>query len=90
MLNYCTYILGLFIPEEGKPPIWEILTDYYLHHLPACHYLRKRRLLTQWWDKSVLKCLPYALDEVTKSCSEMIQMQNSIEEMIDVYYDYHR
>ncbi|XP_077276266.1 polyphosphoinositide phosphatase FIG4 isoform X1 [Temnothorax americanus] len=82
--------LGLFIPEEGKPPIWEILTDYYLHHLPACHYSRKRRLLTQWWDKSVLKCLPYALDEVTKSCSEMIQVQNSIEEMIDVYYDYHR
>ncbi|KAL6268652.1 hypothetical protein P5V15_001786 [Pogonomyrmex californicus] len=82
--------LGLFIPEESKPPIWEILTDYYLHHPPACHYLRKRRLLTQWWDKSVLKCLPYALDEVTKSCSEMIQVQNSIEEMIDVYYDYHR
>ncbi|XP_012062724.1 PREDICTED: polyphosphoinositide phosphatase [Atta cephalotes] len=82
--------LGLFIPEEGKPPIWEILTDYYLHHLPACHYSRKRRLLTQWWDKNVLKCLPYALDEVTKSCSEMIQVQNSIEEMIDVYYDYHR
>ncbi|XP_039305758.1 polyphosphoinositide phosphatase isoform X3 [Solenopsis invicta] len=82
--------LGLFIPEEGKPPIWEILTDYYLHHLPACRYSRKKRLLTQWWDKSVLKCLPYALDEVTKSCSEMIQVQNSIEEMIDVYYDYHR
>ncbi|KYN11709.1 Polyphosphoinositide phosphatase [Trachymyrmex cornetzi] len=82
--------LGLFIPEEGKPPIWEILTDYYLHHLPACHYSRKRRLLTQWWDKNVLKCLPYALDEVTKSCSEMIQVQNSIEDMIDVYYDYHR
>ncbi|KYN43635.1 Polyphosphoinositide phosphatase [Trachymyrmex septentrionalis] len=82
--------LGLFIPEEGKPPIWESLTDYYLHHLPACHYSRKRRLLTQWWDKNVLKCLPYALDEVTKSCSEMIQVQNSIEEMIDVYYDYHR
>ncbi|XP_011878471.1 PREDICTED: polyphosphoinositide phosphatase isoform X3 [Vollenhovia emeryi] len=82
--------LGLFIPEEGKPPIWELLTDYYLHHLSACHYSRKRRLLTQWWDKSVLRCLPYALDEVTKSCSEMIQVQNSTEEMIDVYYDYHR
>ncbi|XP_012535278.1 polyphosphoinositide phosphatase-like isoform X2 [Monomorium pharaonis] len=82
--------LGLFIPEEGKPPIWESLSDYYLHHLPACRYLRKRRFLTQWWDKSVLKCLPYALDEVTKSCSEMIQVQNSMEDMIDVYYDYHR
>ncbi|KAG7213368.1 hypothetical protein KM043_002662 [Ampulex compressa] len=82
--------LGLFIPEEGKPPIWELLTDYYLHHKPACQYSRKTRLLTQWWDTNVLRCLPYALNEVTKTCSEMIQVQNSLEEMIDVYYDYHR
>lgn len=82
--------LGLFIPEEGKPPIWELLTDYYLHHKPACQYFRRTKLLTQWWDTAVLKCLPYALDEVTKACSEIIQVQNSMEEMIDVYYDYHR
>ncbi|XP_029042944.2 polyphosphoinositide phosphatase isoform X1 [Osmia bicornis bicornis] len=82
--------LGLFIPEEGKPPIWELLTDYYLHHKPACQYYRRTKLLTQWWDTNVLKCLPYALNEVTKSCLEMIQVQNSMEEMIDVYYDYHR
>ncbi|RLU24526.1 hypothetical protein DMN91_002615 [Ooceraea biroi] len=82
--------LGLFIPEEGKLPIWELLTDYYLHHPPASHYSRKKKLLTQWWDTNVSKCLPYALDEVTKSCSEMIQVQSSMEEMIDVYYDYHR
>lgn len=84
------YMLGLFIPEEGKLPIWELVTDYYLHHPPACQYSRKTRLLTQWWDQNVMKCLPYALNEVTKSCSEMIQVQNSMEEMIDVYYDYHR
>ncbi|XP_076239443.1 polyphosphoinositide phosphatase FIG4 [Calliopsis andreniformis] len=82
--------LGLFIPEEGKPPIWELLTDYYLHHKPACQYSRRRKLLTQWWDTNVLKCLPYALNEVTKACAEIIQVQNAMEEMIDVYYDYHR
>ncbi|KAL6438359.1 hypothetical protein ACFW04_004485 [Cataglyphis niger] len=82
--------LGLFVPEEGKSPIWELLTDYYLHHPPACRYLRKTKLLTQWWDQNVLKCLPYAFDEITKSCSEMIQVENSTEEMIDIYYDYHR
>ncbi|XP_050449978.1 polyphosphoinositide phosphatase isoform X3 [Cataglyphis hispanica] len=82
--------LGLFVPEEGKPPIWELLTDYYLHHPPACRYSRKTKLLTQWWDQNVLKCLPYAFDEITKSCSEMIQVENSTEEMIDIYYDYHR
>lgn len=82
--------LGLFIPQEGKPSIWELPTDYYLHHKPACKYLRKGRLLTQWWDKNVLKCLPYAFNEVTKTCSEMIQVQSTTEEMIDIYFDYHR
>ncbi|XP_076628632.1 polyphosphoinositide phosphatase FIG4 isoform X3 [Colletes latitarsis] len=82
--------LGLFIPEEGKPPIWELVTDYYLHHKPACQYSHRTKLLTQWWDTNVLKCLPYALSEVTKACAEIIQVQNSTEEMIDVYYDYHR
>ncbi|XP_043259032.1 polyphosphoinositide phosphatase isoform X1 [Colletes gigas] len=82
--------LGLFIPEEGKPPIWELVTDYYLHHKPACQYSHRTKLLTQWWDTNVLKCLPYALNEVTKACAEIIQVQNSTEEMIDVYYDYHR
>ncbi|KOC69018.1 Polyphosphoinositide phosphatase [Habropoda laboriosa] len=82
--------LGLFVPEEGKPPIWELLTDYYLHHKPACHYTRRTKLLTQWWDTNVVKCLPYALNEVTKACAEIIQVQNSMEEMIDVYYDYHK
>lgn len=82
--------IGLFIPEEGKPPIWELLTDYYLHHKPACQYSRRVKLLTQWWDTNVLKCLPYALEEATKACTEIIQVQNALEEMIDVYYDYHR
>ncbi|XP_043474019.1 polyphosphoinositide phosphatase [Leptopilina heterotoma] len=82
--------LGLFIPEEGKTPIWELLTDYYFHHKPACKYVRKTRLLTQWCDRNVLKCLPYALEEMTKTCSEIIQVQHSQEEMIDIYYDYYR
>ncbi|XP_046416472.1 polyphosphoinositide phosphatase isoform X2 [Neodiprion fabricii] len=82
--------LGLFVPEEGKTPLWELVTDYYLHHKPACKYTRRTKVLTQWWDKNVLKCLPYALNEVTKSCSEMIQLQHTQEEMVDVYYDYHR
>ncbi|XP_012265419.2 polyphosphoinositide phosphatase isoform X1 [Athalia rosae] len=82
--------LGLFHPEEGRLPLWEYVTDYYLHHKPACKYRRKNKVLTQWWETNVLKCLPYALAEVTKSCSEIIQVQHTQEEMIDVYYDYHR
>lgn len=82
--------LGLFIPEEGKPPIWESLTDYYLHHKLACKYSSKTRVLTQWWDTNIPRCFPYALTEVTKTCSEMIQVQDTLKEMIDVYYDYYK
>ncbi|KAJ8674118.1 hypothetical protein QAD02_005380 [Eretmocerus hayati] len=82
--------LGLFIPEENRPPVWELLTDYYLHNRPACKYSPRSRILTQWWDTSVHKCLPYAVNEVTKTCAEMIQVQDTEQEMVDVYYDYYR
>ncbi|KAJ4450362.1 hypothetical protein ANN_01783 [Periplaneta americana] len=82
--------LGLFIPEENKPPIWEIMTDYYLHHPQALGQKKLRRVpQSQWWDSEVLKCLPRAYDEVYKSCSEIVQV-NREEEMVDGYLDYHR
>jgi hypothetical protein len=86
---YC-YIIGSFIPEEGKLQIWELLTDYYIHHKPASRYVPKSKVLTQWWDKDVLKYLPYALLEITKTCTEIIQIQEYQKEMIDIYYDYYR
>lgn len=46
--------------------------------------------LTQWWEPNVLKCLPYAYNDFTKSCSEMIRLQSRQIEMIDAYSDYHR
>ena len=27
--------LGVFQPTEGSPKIWELTTDYYLHHTNA-------------------------------------------------------
>ncbi|KAF7992786.1 hypothetical protein HCN44_005130 [Aphidius gifuensis] len=82
--------LGLFIPKEGKPQIWELLTDYYLHHKSSVIYNKRKKLLTQWYDDDLLKCLPLSLYQVTKSCTEMIQVHNTQEEMIDIYYDYYR
>ncbi|PSN50035.1 hypothetical protein C0J52_03285 [Blattella germanica] len=83
--------LGLFVPEENKPPIWELMTDYYLHHPQA---LGKKRLSSrvpqsQWWDTGVLPCLPRAYNEVFKTCSEIVQVSHE-EEMVDGYLDYHR
>lgn len=87
---YFFFSVGLFVPEEGKMPLWEYVTDYYLHHKQACVYTRNKRALTQWWDSCAVKSLPYAANELMKSCSEIIQMQHSQEEMIDVYSDFYR
>jgi len=24
--------LGLFVPQDGQPHVWELASDYYLHH----------------------------------------------------------
>lgn len=36
--NTINLFLGLFIPDINKMPLWEITTDYYLHHLDAINY----------------------------------------------------
>jgi hypothetical protein len=37
--------LGLFVPDENKPPIWDLITDYYLHHPQALGQKKIRRYL---------------------------------------------
>lgn len=37
--NTINLFLGLFIPEDNKPSIWDYQNDYYLHHVPVLRYL---------------------------------------------------
>ncbi|CAH1159816.1 unnamed protein product [Phaedon cochleariae] len=85
--NAINLFLGLFIPEEEKPQIWDYTNDYYFHHKPIIFSLKS---MTQWWDNGVLKCLPYAFNDLTKACSELIQVHSRDVEMIDSYLDYYR
>ncbi|RZB38789.1 polyphosphoinositide phosphatase, partial [Asbolus verrucosus] len=85
--NTINLFLGIFIPEENKPQIWDYTSDYYFHHKPIVH---SNKSLSQWWDKDILKCLPYAYNDLTKACSEIIQVHSKDAEMIDAYSDYHR
>lgn len=70
--NAINLFLGLFQPEEDRPQIWEYTTDYYFHHKPILFSLKS---LTQWWDAGVVKSLPYAYNDLTKACSELIQVR---------------
>lgn len=82
--------LGLFIPEENKPPIWELTTDYYLHHAMARGFkLHRRTPQSQWWDRDILKHLPRAYNEIKKKCRDIIQV-NKDDDTVDAYVDYHR
>jgi hypothetical protein len=85
--NTINLFLGIFTPEENKPQIWEYTSDYYFHHKPI---VDNNKSLSQWWDKDILKCLPYAYNDLTKACSEIIQVHSRDAEMIDAYSDYHR
>lgn len=55
--------LGVFQPEEGDANIWDLSTDYYLHHtaareLPKIHSSPRH---TKWWDEELLESLPLPL-----------------------------
>ncbi|XP_071445208.1 polyphosphoinositide phosphatase isoform X2 [Hetaerina americana] len=82
--------LGLFIPEEGKMPIWEQVTDYYLHH-PSTYSKKRLGKLTQWWDRKVLECLPCSCDEVWKECAQIVKLGSWVgDDQVDAYLDYYR
>ncbi|XP_063228141.1 polyphosphoinositide phosphatase isoform X5 [Bacillus rossius redtenbacheri] len=84
--------LGLFVPHESQPPIWDMLTDYYLHHPVAVSPCSKqnRRPLSQWWDPAVLSCLPQARDDAGKALRELVAVRDPRHEAVDCYQDYHR
>ena len=55
--------LGVFQPQEGEKNVWELSTDYYLHHtlarvLPQTHSTSSH---TKWWDDHLLHTLPLPL-----------------------------
>ncbi|XP_030749376.1 polyphosphoinositide phosphatase [Sitophilus oryzae] len=85
--NAINLFLGLFKPKEKELQIWDYINDYYFHHKPI---IFSPKSLTQWWNEGVFKCLPYAFNDVTKSCFELIQVHSKEIEMIDSYVDYYR
>ncbi|XP_075451144.1 polyphosphoinositide phosphatase [Ascaphus truei] len=56
--------LGVFQPVEGKSHLWELPTDFYLHHKNTMKLFQTKRSYTFWWTPEVLEHLPLPLDEV--------------------------
>ena len=51
--------LGVFKPKEGTTDIWDLPTDYYLHHtLARVPPVPSDLSHTKWWTESLLRALP--------------------------------
>ncbi|XP_045150542.1 polyphosphoinositide phosphatase [Echinops telfairi] len=85
--------LGVFHPTEGKPHLWELPTDFYLHHKNTMELLLTRRSYTHWWTPEVIKYLPLPYDEVTCAANLkklIVKKFHKHEEEIDIHNEFFR
>lgn len=85
--------LGVFHPTEGKPHLWELPTDFYLHHKNTMSLLPTRRSYTYWWTPEVIKHLPLPYDEVICAANLKkltVKRFHRYEEEIDIHNEFFR
>ncbi|XP_077367072.1 polyphosphoinositide phosphatase isoform X2 [Festucalex cinctus] len=85
--------LQVYRPAEGKPHLWDLPTDFYLHQKSTMALPVHRRSYTLWWSEGVLSYLPIALDQV--ACDQTmkklsVKRVNRFDESIDIYADFFR
>ncbi|XP_033619309.1 polyphosphoinositide phosphatase isoform X2 [Fukomys damarensis] len=85
--------LGVFHPTDGKPHLWELPTDFYLHHKNTMKLLPTRRSYTYWWTPEVIKHLPLPYDEVICAANLkklIVKKFHKYEEEIDIHNEFFR
>lgn len=85
--------LGVFHPTEGKPHLWELPTDFYLHHKNTMSLLPPKRSYTHWWTPEVVKHLPLPYDEVICAANLKkltVKKFHRWEEEIDIHNEFFR
>ncbi|XP_071138018.1 polyphosphoinositide phosphatase-like isoform X1 [Mytilus edulis] len=84
--------LGVFLPREGKPNIWELPTDYYLHNKDLAGVQKIfRKSYSQWWDLPVFRSLPLPYDQKKKSEDDStVEKFHDTDERINHFNDYYR
>ncbi|BES98687.1 SacI homology domain [Nesidiocoris tenuis] len=80
--------LGLFKPYENDIPIWETMSDFYLHN-PSSRkiprLLRERLPITQWWGEEEVDNMSLAV-----RCRNAIVTPLTSKSPVDAYSDFHR
>ncbi|XP_056336621.1 polyphosphoinositide phosphatase [Danio aesculapii] len=83
--------LQVFQPSETKPHLWELPTDFYLHHTNTMILPHHSHSYTHWWTGGVLTYLPLPFDEA--QCEEnmkkvSVKRVNGYEESTDIYSEF--
>ncbi|XP_048063834.1 polyphosphoinositide phosphatase [Megalobrama amblycephala] len=83
--------LQVFQPSESKPHLWELPTDFYLHHSNTMSLPLQRHSYTHWWSDGVLTFLPLPYDEAQCESNRkkvVVKRVNRYEESIDIYTEF--
>ncbi|KAA0708172.1 Polyphosphoinositide phosphatase [Triplophysa tibetana] len=83
--------LQVFQPSESKPHLWELPTDFYLHHTDTMILPQHRHSYTHWWSADVLMFLPLPSDEgqnEENSKKVSVRRVNRFDESIDIYSEF--
>uniref|UniRef100_A0A8C4QV97 FIG4 phosphoinositide 5-phosphatase n=1 Tax=Eptatretus burgeri TaxID=7764 RepID=A0A8C4QV97_EPTBU len=81
--------LGVFRPSSTGLQLWDLTTDYYLHHPP--HHTYSTHSFTCWWSPQVLSSLPLPYDEEEmdkKAITKIIVKGEEHGEDIDLYSEF--
>lgn len=90
--NAINLFLGVFKPVENKPSLWDLTTDYYLHHQDNEHDdPHGDRSLTQWWATDVDANLPLPCEQVSTWRKDVeIVTTLAQDEKVDGYLEFYR
>lgn len=85
--------LGTFQPYGNNYHIWDIPTDYYLHHSSTInldsHSVRPS--YTKWWHDDVMNALPFSWEEKAKrELIETDEIRDDDDESMDLFSEYYR
>ncbi|KAL5009502.1 hypothetical protein ScPMuIL_011807 [Solemya velum] len=82
--------LGVFKPKEGKPNIWELPTDYYLHNKEVPVRTASLKNYTEWLEFPAYRCLPLPYNEVSKPSNVRHLLQIEKNDMkVNEYWEYY-
>ncbi|KAL1597833.1 phosphatidylinositol-3,5-bisphosphate 5-phosphatase [Paraconiothyrium brasiliense] len=86
----CNLFLGNYIHAEGQPMLWDLQTDYYLHHADPRFWLETpRRDYITWYTPEFLQ--PRSLPPFTVPCNEHKKLVlNGTAEHDDYWNEYYR